>query len=264
MKLLPLFLLGTILIFSACNNKNEKTNLIEDVSITSLRKSNEAISQLSDANYRSLSEKLTNVIYGPRVGLWNDKALKLKAITRKVIQQISSLNGENKFSTKDIFSLKSNYTNEVKLIDSSLKRFETDFNFFLNNNDSVFSAAFIVEKTKNDLLLLESKFSSYFNSQVGAFIDDYTTFSSLVGQNTNHLKTGDTLEISAGVGSFTLAAKPSFTIDGNIIEPDGNARATYRLKVTGKGKKTIPVNISFTNTKGIKESQNLSLNYYVD
>lgn len=250
--------------FCSCNEKNERTDLIEKISIRSLRKSNEAISQLSDANYRSLSGKLTNAIYGERVSLWNDKAIKLKSITEKVIQEINNSNVGNKFSNNSILSLKSNYVNEVKLLDSSLNRFEADINSFLVNNDSLFSPVFIVEKTKNDLLLLESKFSGHFNSQVGAYITDYTTFSYLVGQNSNHLKAGDTLEISAGVGSFTLAAKPSFTIDGNIIEPDGNARATYRLKVSGKGKKTIPVNISYTNTKGIKESKNLTLNYDVD
>jgi hypothetical protein len=263
MNLSIFYCLIVIFAFSACGNNDNKNNSIEQISIHSLHKSNEVISELSNAHYKLLSEKLRNSIYGERPVIWNSKAIKLKATTELVIKQVELLNKNN--VNEKLHYLKNTYLREVETLDSALiLKFKKDIDSFSLNYEPNLSLTFILEKIKNDFLLLESKFSGYFNNQVGVYISDYTSFSCLIGQNTTHLKSGETLEISAGIGAFTLAANPSFVINGKILQPDENARAIYKLEVSGKGKKAIPIKILYTSSKGEKESKEFNVEYFID
>ena len=135
--------------------------------------------------------------------------------------------------------LKNDYLNKISLLDSSISTsFKSQFESLSQSYDPDFSLNFIREKVKNDILLLESSLSDYFDLKVGGIKEPFTSYSILLGQNTNHLKTGETLEIVTGLGAFTTSASPSFNINGNNIEPDANKQAVYRMKVSGKGKKT--------------------------
>jgi len=259
MKLITLVLLTIFSVLGSCNRNESSYRLIEEISITSLRNSNQALSQLSAANYNSLTERLRDDIYGENVELWNSKALKLKSLTSEIINQIN-----NNFPLDTLMPLKQKYIREVISLDSNLKKvFEQNIDSFLINYSSTISPLFNIEKTKNDLLILESLLSGYFNNKLGAIIEDYTVFSALVGQNSNHLESGETLEVSAGIGSYSMAAKPMFIINSDTINAE-EGRASYKLKVMGKGKKNIPVKIIYTSSKGKQELKNFSLDYYVD
>ena len=126
------------------------------------------------------------------------------------------------------------------------------------------SPEFIIEKTINDILLSESKMSSYLDNKTSMIVEDFTIFSTLVSQSTKHLKAGEILEITAGIGSYSVAANPIFIINGNIVKLDESAKAKYTLKVSGRGKKTIPVKIFYISNNGSKESKEIELEYYVD
>ena len=72
------------------------------------------------------------------------------------------------------------------------------------------------------------------------------------------------MEVTAGIGSFSGAAKPSFLIDNKTVSPNEDAIAVYRLKVEGKGEKSIPIRILFVGPDGQKRSTEMILKYYVD
>ena len=95
MKPALFFLLIISIAFSSCSRKDKKEKLMVELSIASLSRSNMAISQLSEAHYQSLSDKLGNTIYGERPVVWNNSAKKLKAMTDSTIKQIDLLESES-------------------------------------------------------------------------------------------------------------------------------------------------------------------------
>jgi len=81
-----------------------------------------------------------------------------------------------------------------------------------------------------------------------------TRVQAIVSQNSNYLKGGDKIEITAGIGSFYAAASPKITINNKVFKPgyiDGVAK--YELKTPLKaGKYIIPVKVEFTDESGRK------------
>lgn len=257
--LVPLFFL------ISCGSNEKKYQLIEDISSRSLQKSNHALSQLSSTNYQAMREKLREENYGEQAAFWNNKATKLKTLTLDILQQIGGLNIRSKSSNDTLLILKRKYITDVILLDSNLAHiFKPDMDSFLVNYGITISSVFNSEKAKNDVLILESQFSEYFNNKFGMIIEDCTQFSAIVGQNTSHLREGEILEVTAGIGSYTVAAKPTFKINGQIIPPNAEKIAVYKLRVEGNGKKSIPVKIIFIGIDGQHKSKEFILDYYVD
>jgi len=264
MNFLQILSLTLIIIMFSCKS-DKKRYEVEKISITSLMKSNEVILNLSNKNYSLLQDKLRQSIFGEKVEYWNSKAVKLRILTSDVINNIENLNVNDNSSIVTINLFKSRYMNEIKLIDSTFFKILNDKNNgFLTNLTMEFSPAFVIQKTKNDILLSEAKMTSYIDNKTSIIIEDFTIFSTLVNQNTKHLKAGETLIITAGIGSFTLAAKPQFVINGNTVKSDESGTARYTLKVTGNGKKAIPVKIFYISNKGSKESKEIEIDYYVE
>lgn len=265
MKIILFLLLSLSLIISACDHNENKIDALEKISISALRNSSVALSNSSNKNYSTLRAKLVETIYGERVPYWNNKAQKLKDVTRESIDHLERMKLLNLFSYDSVTNLKNQYLINLKSIDSSISEiFRNEFDSFLKPPIIVLSSSLIFEKVKNDILYLELISSQYFNEQLGLMIKNYTTFSALLGQNTTHLRSGETLEITAGVGSYTVAANPRFIINGITVTPDSNARGTYKLKVSGKGKKSLPVRIQFTSQNGSPEFHDFNIDYFVD
>ncbi|MBK6379818.1 MAG: hypothetical protein IPF72_08815 [Chitinophagaceae bacterium] len=65
------------------------------------------------------------------------------------------------------------------------------------------------------------------------------TFQVIIGQSSNCVKAGDNLEITAGVGAFSAASQPKFTIGDKLISGDDNGIAIYKLKLHQKPESII-------------------------
>lgn len=249
----------------SCKTDFKEIDPVEEIAISSLRKSNEALKEFSRQNYSSLSGKLKNAIYAERIQKWNNKALELKKTTAAYMNQIEKLYKINKISNDTIAHLKVQYIKEINLLDSTInKELKNDVDSFLSTTHILLPALFLLEKSKNDMLLYESSLSMYYNLNAGLNIESYTVFSTIVSQNTKHLKPGETLDISAAVCSISTAADPVFIINGSTVKAGEDAFAKYSVKVSGKGKKTIPVKIFYTSDKGTRESNDTTIDYYVD
>jgi hypothetical protein len=264
MKLsIPIILTFSLLM--SCNTNEKKYKLLQDIAATSLANSNAALAELSSANYKALNDKLRDLNYGEYAFSINAKATKLKTLNLDILKQIASLNFKGDSLQQKIFLIKNNYISDIISIDSSFKSFyKSDIDLFLFQNRATTSSKFNIEKAKNDILIFESKCSGYLNKKLGILINDYTTFLALVSQNKSHLKSGDTLEITAGIGSFSIAAKPTFLINDSTLLPNENAIAIYKLRVQGKGQMSMPVKIVFVSQDGQKKSKDFIVDYYVD
>ncbi len=105
----------------------------------------------------------------------------------------------------------------------------------------------------------------YINFQSETIFDNYIEFFyPLITQNATVLLHNQTLEITAGIGSYTSLAKPRITINGfeQLVNEEGIA--IYKQKITSKNSYPIPVSISFRDPNtGETKTINKNITYTV-
>jgi len=135
-------------------------------------------------------------------------------------------------------------------------------NYF--KNTTTLGALTMLEKIQNDALIAENSMLQYFNSMAISYVDGYTKFSTIVTQSSSIIKTGETLKVYAGVGAFSIASKPTFTINGNQIPISEDGMATYQLIINKRpGTYYIPVKVDFTRPDGSPHSVRTLVKYMV-
>lgn len=111
----------------------------------------------------------------------------------------------------------------------------------------------ILSKFQNDVKNSESQMVDYFHKKIGEVVVVYDKFQALAMANANYVMPGDDIEITAGVGSFSAAAKPKITINGQGIPLNADGAAIYKTQAAGSGEKSIAVMIEFTKPNGTVE-----------
>lgn len=112
------------------------------------------------------------------------------------------------------------------------------------------AAMTILGKFQNDVKNSESQLVDYCHSQIGQVKLIYDKFQAIAQANTSYAMPGDNIEITAGVGAFSDAAKPRITINGapQTITPEGTA--LYKLVANGTGDHKVSVHIEFDKPDG--------------
>lgn len=124
------------------------------------------------------------------------------------------------------------------------------------------AALTILSKFQNDVKNTEAQIVDYCHQQIGAVEVIYDEFEAIAQANTSYAMAGDDIEITAGVGAFSAAAKPTISINGQII-PLSGGKAVYKTKASGVGERTIPVKIEYTKPNGEKAVKNEMVKYTV-
>jgi gliding motility-associated protein GldM len=112
------------------------------------------------------------------------------------------------------------------------------------------AAITILSKFQNDVKNSESQMVDYCYKQIGSVKVVYNQFEAFAGTNATYLMPGDELEIQAGIGAFSAAAKPDITINGQRQTLNADGVADYKTKVDGAGEHTVTVNIAYTKPDG--------------
>jgi len=114
------------------------------------------------------------------------------------------------------------------------------------------AAITILTKFQNDIRNSESQVMEYCHKEIGEVELVYDQFNAFAASNSQYLMAGEELVITAGVGAFSSAAKPTITIDGVVlpIGPDGSA--SYKTTAGTPGENTKRVRISFLKPNGEK------------
>lgn len=120
-------------------------------------------------------------------------------------------------------------------------------------------------KIKNEILCSEQILLKYLKSRTAELIcGNYEQFSAIAVLNSAYIKSGDSIEVVAGVGSFTAASKPRIIIDGREIELNAASHAVYNFRSHSKpGKYIIPVEIEFFKPDGTRERIVKNLKYTI-
>jgi hypothetical protein len=118
---------------------------------------------------------------------------------------------------------------------------------------SALMAMIVLNKLENDMLTISTVLMDYCNDQVG--IGDerglYTSFYVIRSLSSSYVKRGENIEVTAGVGEFSVAAKPRISIDGKEIMLDRNGVARYKFNARGRaGKHSIPVKFEYIADDG--------------
>lgn len=125
------------------------------------------------------------------------------------------------------------------------------------------AALTILSKFQNDVKNSESQVVDYFLSQVGSVKVVFDEFQPLVGTSSTYLMPGEDLEITAGVGAYSKAAKPSISIGGTSPALNSEGTAVYKTTVSGAGEKSVAVNIKYTKSDGSIGTLNKVIKYTV-
>jgi len=125
------------------------------------------------------------------------------------------------------------------------------------------AALTILSKFQNDIKTSENRIVAFLHNKVGQVAVRFDTYAAVIGQSSNYLMPGQQLEITAGVGAFSKAAKPIITIGGagSPIGEDGAAHFT--TTVNNIGTSSIPVSITYTDQEGKQQTIKKTVEYTV-
>ncbi|NCI45432.1 type IX secretion system motor protein PorM/GldM [Sediminibacterium soli] len=101
----------------------------------------------------------------------------------------------------------------------------------------------ILSKFQNDIKNSESQVVEYCHKEIGEVELIYDEFQAFAGTNSQYLMPGEQLVITAGVGAFSKAAKPTVTVDGATVplKPDGTAEYTATVGNSGAASKKVVI-----------------------
>ena len=125
-------------------------------------------------------------------------------------------------------------------------------------------AAFtILSKFQNDIKNTESQLIDYCHKNIGEVKLVYNKFQAIATANTAYAMPGDPIEITAGVGAFSEAAKPRITINGQSMPLTPEGTALFKTTASGTGEHTVNVNIEFNKPDGSVEKVTKVVKYTV-
>ena len=125
------------------------------------------------------------------------------------------------------------------------------------------AALTILSKFQNDIKTSENSIVQFCHNKVGEVMIRFDTYAAIVGQNSNYLMPGQELEITAGVGAFSNAAKPVITINGQTYPVGTEGTAQAKMSGGGIGNHSVPVRITYMDQDGKPQTIDKNVEYKV-
>jgi gliding motility-associated protein GldM len=97
------------------------------------------------------------------------------------------------------------------------------------------AALTILSKFQSDVKNSESHVIDYLHKQIGEVKVVFDKFDAIVSPSATYLMPGDELDIQAGIGAFSTAAKPKVTINGQSLPVGDDGTANWKSKVNASG-----------------------------
>ncbi|HEX6430395.1 MAG TPA: gliding motility protein GldM [Niastella sp.] len=125
-------------------------------------------------------------------------------------------------------------------------------------------AAFtILSKFQNDVKNTEAEIVDYCHTKIGEVKLVYNKFQAIATSNTTYAMPGDPVEITAGVGAFSDAAKPKISINGQSMPLNADGTAIMKTTASGTGDHSVNVVIEFNKPDGTPERVTKTIKYTV-
>jgi gliding motility-associated protein GldM len=159
--------------------------------------------------------------------------------------------------------LSANLPLDLSIPKTNNKASENDWAYGYFHMTPAVASITILSKFQNDIRNSEAQVVEYCHKEIGEVEIVYDEFQAFAGTNSTYLMPGEELVITAGVGAFSKAAKPSISIDGASValKPDGSAE--YKTTVSNSGSNTKRVKISFLKPDGTTATVEKEVKYTV-
>lgn len=130
---------------------------------------------------------------------------------------------------------------------------------------SALMAMIMLNKIESDVLTTEHAFITFCNNQIVIGCNmQVNRFSAIATLSSSYVKAGQSIEITAGVGAFSEAARPRITINGKEVKMDVDATAIYKFIATGApGKHTVPITFQYSKPDGTDASVSVNREYTI-
>ncbi len=112
------------------------------------------------------------------------------------------------------------------------------------------AAVTILSKLQSDVKNTEAQVVDWCHQQIGTVKIVFDNFQAIAQANTSYAMPGDEIEIVAGVGAFSEAAKPKITIGGQLIPVGSDGTAHWKTTASGAGDKVVDVVIEYAKPDG--------------
>jgi gliding motility-associated protein GldM len=148
---------------------------------------------------------------------------------------------------------------QMKAKDGTMKSFE---NIYFHMTPTV-AALTLLSKFENDVKNVENKALNLCAEQLGKVKIKFDKFAALVGQSSNYVMPGQTIDITAGLGAYSSDVVPTVTIGGSNVPigPDGKALKT--IAVNGAGEQSVSVTVKYKDQDGKDQVVNQVVKYTV-
>jgi hypothetical protein len=137
-------------------------------------------------------------------------------------------------------------------------------NFFTES--SPLMVIVVLNKIESDVLITEKSLIDYFQNQIGV-VDGpgfYNVFRAIASLSSSYVKRGQKIEVTAGVGSFSVAARPRIIIDDKEVSLNEEATAVHRFTANGKpGKHSVSIKIEYAKPDGSTATVTKDLEYII-
>lgn len=121
----------------------------------------------------------------------------------------------------------------------------------------------ILSKFQNDIKNSEAQVVEYCHKEIGEVEIIYDAFQAFAQSNTQYAMPGEQLVITAGIGAFSKAVKPTVSIDGAVVPLKEDGSAEYKTTVSAPGSYTKKVKISFLKPDGTTSTVEKEVKYTV-
>lgn len=277
-----IIILALMLVSCADSSKADK-EIMQEMK-NSLESSNSTIANFTLATLKKLENKKYEVGMREKADIWLPKAHRIITITRSCFEYIEALKKVNTISPEksdELFNELNRYQEDILRTDTILKIAFADmpesciiptasdssrkdfYNRYFNHPSKELLSTFLTE-IQNRIRNFEAKTVVFCNEQVGAIVDYFESHAAIIGQNANILKQGSELEITAGIGQFSIKANPEIFINGEKCSLNDFGYSFYKKKIKTKpGNYSIPVKIKFTDQDGKQNIVEQNVEYTV-
>ncbi len=116
------------------------------------------------------------------------------------------------------------------------------------------AALTILSKFQSDAKNAESHVIDFLHKQIGEVKVVFDEFKPLIGTNATYLMPGDELDVTAGIGAYSDAAKPDVYINGAKQPLGADGTALFKTHVTSTGSVNVKIEyIKPDGSKGVTE-----------
>lgn len=150
-------------------------------------------------------------------------------------------------------TIKKEFDNTLPIIHSTTMQIDTANDWAINKfrNRSAIEAISYLNKLESDVLISNALVMDFIDRKVSTSFSGYNEYWPLIVQNSTILEPGQTLNITAGIGSYSKASNPIIKIDGSLLPFNFESSvAEYQLKVQKVGRFSKKLSITFLAPDG--------------